>query len=444
MAYHAGKVQAAQVWLLMGSLLSDIVPPPTPPPTPPLPPALAHAISAPGNIQTAKHRPLSMSESTGGRAFSSEPVFKTNTLPSGHSNGSPSRPESGHPTPVSSSPNSPHRAAVALPPNTPAPRRPSVPVDRRGSTAGLSLNTRRGSHAQGRPSISLNESPSESMRNSSHSSHRHVGEGALDDSDSSDSVREESDSNEETGLKPLISPYQATRVMPATPSPLSYVTGRQQWTEDEADDDKDESSPSPGSTDTESGSSGVEGNSRIIRPGMSRRNSSKKNSRSRSSTVASLAAPSFQQIRATSLARQESQNSIKTLIMGDTSVEEPEDTMVHVKGNIDITPESKKRQRSKAVSSEYVSNVRDKKMSEKRRSRILSEEEKFRTMGWNVLKDAFERFSEGGDVQMCAMLSAVAPTELGVGKKSMARYLEAYIGMLLCILRKSQSMNFTF
>ena len=48
----------------MGSLLSDIVPPPTPPPTPLV---LAHTISAPGIIQAEKHRPTS--ESTGGRAF---------------------------------------------------------------------------------------------------------------------------------------------------------------------------------------------------------------------------------------------------------------------------------------------------------------------------------------------------------------------------------------
>ena len=62
--YHAGKEQAALAWLPMGSLLSDIVPPPTPPPTPLV---LAHTISAPGIIQAEKHRPTS--ESTGGRAF---------------------------------------------------------------------------------------------------------------------------------------------------------------------------------------------------------------------------------------------------------------------------------------------------------------------------------------------------------------------------------------
>ena len=114
-------------------------------------------------------------------------------------NGFPSCPESGHLTRILLES---EFTTIALPSNTPTPRRPSIVS--RGSTAGLSLNTRRGSlysHTQERPSIS--ESPSESIRNSSHSCHRHVGEGASDDSDSSESVREDSDSEEETGLRPL-------------------------------------------------------------------------------------------------------------------------------------------------------------------------------------------------------------------------------------------------
>ena len=42
-----------------------------------------------------------------------------------------------------------------------------------------------------------------------------------------------------------------------------------------------------------------------------------------------------------------------------------------------------------------MSKVLDKKISEKWKSRILLEEEKFRMMGWDVLKDAVGRFSEG-------------------------------------------------
>ena len=113
-------------------------------------------------------------------------------------------------------------------------------LDRRGSTAGLSLYIWQGSlfsRAQGQHSIS--ESASESMRNSSHSSHRHIGEVPW------------------TTLVHLIvykktqiatkTSYQATRVIPTTPGPLSHIAGRQQWTEDEADNDKGELSQSLGS-----------------------------------------------------------------------------------------------------------------------------------------------------------------------------------------------------
>jgi WD repeat-containing protein 24 len=63
-----------------------------------------------------------------------------------------------------------------------------------------------------------------------HDSH-HVGEGVLDDSDSSNSEEEQKEikaeggsSDEETGLRCLISPYQSTRVTPTT---LSHVAVQQ-------------------------------------------------------------------------------------------------------------------------------------------------------------------------------------------------------------------------
>ena len=83
----------------------------------------------------------------------------------------------------------------------------------------------------------------------------------------------------------------------------------------------------------------------------------------------------------------------------NTSVEEPEETIAHTKGrnNInDIKPESKKRQRSKALSSECVERSRQDEREEEVENSL--EEEKFRMMSWDVLKDAFERFSEGGDI----------------------------------------------
>jgi WD repeat-containing protein 24 len=90
------------------------------------------------------------------------------------------------------------------------------------------------------------DSPNDSPK--SHGSHRHVGEGALDDSDSSETdraVREageggEGSSDEESGLNPLISPYLSARVVvPATPSPLSHVAVQRQWTEGEEEGNGD-------------------------------------------------------------------------------------------------------------------------------------------------------------------------------------------------------------
>jgi hypothetical protein len=85
------------------------------------------------------------------------------------------------------------------------------------------------------PSISTSKSESPN-----YDSHRHVGEGALDDSDSSDSDNAQKEnkaeggsSDEESGLRPLISPYHSTTVVSTTPSPLSHVAVQQQWSEDE-------------------------------------------------------------------------------------------------------------------------------------------------------------------------------------------------------------------
>jgi hypothetical protein len=82
---------------------------------------------------------------------------------------------------------------------------------------------------------------------------------------------------------------------------------------------------------------------------------------------------------------------------------------------------------------------RNEKMSEKRRSRITAEEAKFREMGWGTVREIFGRFAEEGDVQMCSMLSVVAPKELRVNKRRIGRFLESYIG-LFCALRRFESV----
>lgn len=309
------------------------------------------------------------------------------------------------------------------------------------------------SHTHGRPSMSSihSESPSDSTK--SHGSHRHVGEGALDDSDSSDSDHaqdgdSESNSDEETGLKPLISPFTAGRVIPATPSPLSHVAGQQQWTEDEADDkEDDEASPSPGSTDTESSSSdGGSSSRKKTRPGASRRNSLiKVKTRSRSSTVASLAVSTLLQARKPPLIKHESHGSIRTVLAGESSIGEldaRDETSMDVRGRngSTVSADTQTRQRSKALSTEHILHTPElgedessvpppqKKMSEIRKLRIIDEEERLRAIGWDTLREALERFADQGDVQICAMLSVVASKELGVDKRRVSRFLESYAG----------------
>jgi len=297
-----------------------------------------------------------------------------------------------------------------------------------------------------RPPISTLKSESPN-----HDSHRHVGEGALDDSDSSDGNEEQKEdkaeggsSDEETGLRPLISPYQSTRVVPTIPSPLSHVAVQQQWSEDEEDGKEgDEASPSPGST--ESSSSSESSAQRKKRKYSRTRRHSHAKSRSRSSTVASLAASSLAQVRKP-LAHQGSKGSIRTVLAGDVSVGEPdsrEETVVDMsaKNKPIFSSESQKRQQSQAVSSDMGSNAPEdvemkvpeapeqrKEMGEKSRLRVVAEETKFREMGWDTLRDALRRFTDEGDVQMCSMLAAVAPQELKVEKRRVTRFLESYIG----------------
>jgi hypothetical protein len=274
-----------------------------------------------------------------------------------------------------------------------------------------------------------------------------VGEGALDDSDSSESddgqqkgKAEGESSDEESGLRPLISPYQSTRVVPATPSPLSHVAGQQRWTEDEEDDedDNDEASPSPGSTDTESSGSDGSAQRKKTKAAISRRNSHAK-SRSRSSTVASLPASSVLHVRK-SLTHKGSGGSIQTVTVGEPDSKEDTAMDTMRSSGKTITPESRKIQRSQTVSNDLASNAPEEaddnavessqwnaKTNEKRKLGIMAEEAKLREMGWEILREALGRFAEEGDVQICCMLSVLAPQELRVEKKKIIRFLESYI-----------------
>ncbi|KAH7923852.1 hypothetical protein BV22DRAFT_1067906 [Leucogyrophana mollusca] len=517
-AIEVGNVQAAQVWLLLGSLLTDIVPDwmcpipsrsSSPPPTATQPIPLLHSISAPaalpsvgtfniklmGNpIPRETSTPASVSTMTSKHpsthATSSESVFKPSQSKSGPSpaptststsnkSRSPSQnhgqnsrsssikppPNSRNLTPVSSASSSPRRASVALPPSTmmtSTPRRPSILVS--GVTA-------RRPSVYTRSSTTQSESPSDSTRSGSQSL-RHVGEGALDDSDSSEGSGDDeevfkSNASDEEGIAAgegtLISPQMraATKIAPAHPSPLSRLAGQHRWTEDEDEGDRegeveDEASPSPGSTDTDSDSADSEGsggstsarrNVRVRKTSSTSRSRSRRNSaatriksRSRSSTVVSLAAPAISSTIAPGttpnprtqhpLAKQSSQSSIRTIIAGDASVREQE-LASSVRDDKRSGDGGSRAHDANANDGECSDAQVEVEMSELRREVVTTEEALLRDAGWRALRDTLEDFADKGDVQMCAMLSIVAARELQISPGRVLRFLESYVDILM-------------
>ena len=312
-------------------------------------------------------------------------------------------------TPTSSTSPSPRHLPVSLPPST---SRMSSVVGRRAS-----VDSAISSYAfvHRRTSISV-----ASDRNVS--SLRHVGEGVLDDSDSSSSgsVGDEEGGGEtagvkssdpETGLRPLHSPHSTSFRMMPTPSPLSRVAGHYAWTEDEVDgegnddDDDNGSSPSPRSTDTDSNESSCVSRTRR-HSRLSRTSSGRIKSRSRSSTVASLATPPR------SLIHQGSHSSIRTVTAGETSFNAQE-------GINGFQPENSSprqrsvaghgRQKSQAISEFMLNGPKsallveqdernglpdDSRLSQRRFESIRIEEARFKETTLGVLREALAAFVE--------------------------------------------------
>ncbi|KAG6330802.1 hypothetical protein ID866_8286 [Astraeus odoratus] len=80
-------------------------------------------------------------------------------------------------------------------------------------------------------------------------------------------------------------------------------------------------------------------------------------------------------------------------------------------------------------------------MSEQQKLTVVEEEAKFRGAVWRALNDALEEFADHvgrpskpynqGDIQMCAMLSLFAAEELGLELVRIVQFTEAYIDMLM-------------
>ncbi|KAI8974589.1 hypothetical protein BD414DRAFT_498136 [Trametes punicea] len=500
-AVNAGARNAAQTWLLLESLLTDLTSSPTSPMSPsplnnlPLPhcssaPAAIPAVSAVAGMPPTPQRSMTVDAAILSGRKESSPGSRSK-----HSDERYHRSNSGHRsphkiTPTSSTASSPRRSSIGL---------PSVPAAifaRRESAAGVTppIRSRLPSSFR-RPSFSTqsilsghSESPSDSLRNSL----RQVGEGALDDSDSSESgsdqdategpyrSRDNSDYEGDTSTPaPSSRAPSATylhRSTTAHPSPLSRIAGKQTWTEDEKDD---EDSPSPASTsqssdDGEYDEDDESGDGRVIasmpasasssrRPSVTRakrRSSTRSKTRSRSSTVAAYAAasapqtPSFNPRR---VARQESQNSIRTVTAESTPAHtlsradgqlRRDDTVRELSGgragSIRDSP-MYQRPRSEALSHEFLLETEKGEAraggaqtplgaprirSDQAKAAIREAEERVRQLAWQTMRERFEQFADEGDVAMCAVLSLVIPEELRITKSRLARFVEAYIEIL--------------
>ncbi|TFK48866.1 WD40 repeat-like protein [Heliocybe sulcata] len=462
LAFSVGKVEAAHTWLLMASLLTDLVPqaPPTPPLTPTslISPPLPHSMSAPASIPILKKAPRSGMSSR--RASSSDPAAQHEPSSRSPSRGPGSAHGSEHTTyppqrrntPASSTSPSPRKVNVALPP--PAPRRDSS----------TSLFKPRSVSIYRRPSVAISresESPSDSVK--SHvSSLRHVGEGALDDSDSEGEEEGEVMAEVEVVREdpsPSPSPSRASHSsqtsysLAHTPSPLSR--GSEEWANEDEDEEEEEEddTPSPASTDTE-GASENENSSPERRSRRSVSRSRRRAQRSRSSTIASLAAASSSAasvVMRPAVSRQESCSSVRTVVAepGANQAGREEavrdvrsvggvgrrSRMSRVSGSSRATSPSHTRQTSRAMSSEYNEGRGQAEHGrgrgrEKEREEIKDRERMIRDVAWRAVREGLEAFADTGDVQMCALMCLVAPQELAIGKERTVRFLEAYTEIL--------------
>ena len=410
-ALQADHLQVFQMWCLLRSLFTPNPTSTSQPSTPVLSPLpLSSSISLPipdGSSSDCVAKPHSPYPSLGD---SPHPI--------------PSSPASNSPSPqrVSSTPQvtlSPQSALSAS--STTSPRSQSV-FSRRPSNAAFLPSRPRGPSSFRRPSLSTPSlAPAD---NSTSASLRHVGEGTLDDSDSSGSDSDISSLLSTSALSPTAQAFPRTSLS-AAPSPLSRVAaaGQQNWTEDEREVDDD--SPSPASTETESEGETARKQIRARSLSLRRRNSA----RSRSSTLALpppiLAAPPLQ--------RPGSRSSTRTVTAHDDAAADHE----HFPPGATCTSRVASRVASAGMSdglfgsgtvaSSDASDTRDVYV----RNEVQRRVEEVREVIRKALQDALEEYAGAGDVQTCAMMALVASRELGLGRRRVQLFVEAYIGMSL-------------
>ncbi|KAI6035715.1 hypothetical protein EDC04DRAFT_3114826 [Pisolithus marmoratus] len=439
-AMQAGQFSSAQVWLVLMSLLADVVPEP-----------LAssgrrpghkdvHAIPLPRSISAPAVVPPNSRSHTPASSATSSP--RHHTVPLG-------------PTPTPAASHSSSAVVTLIPPAslpaqktapsptlTMTPRRPSVlgpaPLF---TQAPAHIHTHTHSIRGRRPSVFsrssvVPRSHSDSPSVASGGSLRHVGEGALDDSDSSDEGCERDESMAvgtgtivgENNRNPELAgvatrSLSSSRGGPMHPSPLSRLAMQQAWpgpsTEAKAHTDSDEGgSPSPLSTDSEGARhcsdeecDRAKHHARRARTGStinSRKASRVRPGRSRSSTVASLIAP----VLPKELTRRASQSSIQTVIAPSLREREPD----MATGLPDVDP---------------LALERWNEMGDQEKKLVMEEEVRLHEAAWQAMRDALEEYADQGDIQMCAMLAIFAAGELRVEMRRTVQFIEAYVDTLM-------------
>ncbi|KAG7089936.1 hypothetical protein E1B28_011566 [Marasmius oreades] len=456
-AIDAGQYRTAQVWLLVEASLANLI---------------TEGSQSQSRLQSAVQPPISMSQSYSVSAAISSMTALDKTNPgrlSDHSSERVNSPNSYQQlsggrktfyTPSSSTNTSPRQNLSGLPP---------TPITHRFSQFGRRNSIDPATFALTPPPLNRRPSAHRRPSNSTHSaspstsSLRHVGEGALDDSDSSSSGEEEDEDGfeddsvgrdpgheeeEPTALRPLVSPALGP-LRVSHPSPLSRVASRR-WTDGENETDgkeeEDEASPSPRSTDSEGDGKNIwsSSTSKRKRPASNRRSSGVKlKTRGRSSTLASLQTMSSRQSSTkSSLLRHDSLASIKTVTASaaDVSVKDFEDQppskIRSDEASKDLRHTKHSRDKSLAISELVLADdgdhasVREPALSCRNQELITADEERYRDIVWVALRESVDLFADEGDVQLCAMLAILVPDELGMRQRRRLAFIESYIDRL--------------
>ena len=415
-ALQAEHRQAFQMWCLLGSLFtpnstSTSTSQPSTPPLSPLP--LSSSISLPTPDATSSDSVVKPHSPYPGPGDCPHPIS------SAPASNSPSPQRVSSSTQVTASPQSVLSAS-----STTSSRPPSLFSLRPSNTTFLPSRSRALTSYR-RPSVST---PSlASGDNCTSSSLRHVGEGTLDDSDSSGSDSDISSLLSASALSPTAQAFPRT-ALSAAPSPLSRVAaaGQQTWTEDEREVDED--SPSPASTETESEGESARKQIRTRSQSLRRRTGT----RSRSSTLAAPPTP------APPLQRPGSRSSTRTVTAHDDADHE------HFPPVATVTSRVASRVASIGVSDGLFGTAPSTDASDTRdvyaRNEVQRRVEEVREVIRKALQEALEEYADAGDVQTCAMMALVASRELGLGRLRVQLFVEAYIGASLT----SRGVSFEF